>query len=70
MKPSLFENLKQSLIEAIECSREEYSEDSCVDTDEDLTEMECNGMDIPPSDTYTPSEKELDDVERWFKGEE
>ncbi len=70
MKPSLLESIKHTLTEAIECSREEYSEAACVDTDKDLTEMECNGMDIPPSDAYTPSEKELDATERWFKGEE
>lgn len=67
MKSELFNNLKTAILEAIECAKGEFSDETIHESlqeavDEVLAESECNGMAIPEYATYIPSEAELEDV--------
>lgn len=57
---SLFENLKASLIEAIECAKQPYSESPSEAHSEEIVEMECDGMTAPPIEPSDEAQEESD----------
>lgn len=65
MKRELFNNLKTAILEAIECAKGEFSDETIHESlqeavDEVLAESECNGMAIPEYTSKMPSEVELE----------
>lgn len=65
MNNKLFNNLKAAILEAIECAKVEFSDETIHESlqeavDEVLAESECNGMTIPEYTSHMPSEVELE----------
>lgn len=73
MKSELFNNLKFAILEAIECTKDEFSDETINESlqeavDEVLAESECNGMATPDYTSNMPSEAELEDAQNWLDG--
>lgn len=57
----LFNNLKTALLEAIDCAKSEYKDETSSDANsEDLSEMECDGMTVPPIEPSDEAQEESD----------
>lgn len=54
----LFENLKSAIVEAIDCAKQPYEESPSEAHSEDLSEMECDGMTVPPIEPSQEAQEE------------